>query len=153
RLAGPPQPHPRLSSTSRAASQKFRVRRTRALRRPLRAHLKVQVLASQRRTTGSQANVRPEQENVSLGYSVLKFRKTELQLPFVHLFEKNVERFAHHGRLVHIGAVHFRLEPLLLVWTDQDIDGTIVPLWLAWFAAPHVLNCKYTSTHCHLFLE
>ena len=61
---------------------------------------------------------------------MLKFRETELQLSSVHLLEKNIKRFSHHGRLVYVGTVHFRLKALLLVRAYKDIDGTIVALGL-----------------------
>ncbi len=53
------------------------------------------------------------------------------------MFEEKIERLTHHGRLVYVRPVHLGFEALFLVWTHQDIDGTIVPLRSSRFSGPH----------------
>ena len=53
------------------------------------------------------------------------------------MLEEKIERFAHHSRLVYVRPVHLRFKALFLVWTHQNIDGTIVPFRPSRFSGPH----------------
>ncbi len=53
------------------------------------------------------------------------------------MFEEKIKRLTHHGRLVYVRPVHLGFEALFLIWTHQNIDGTIVPLRPCRFCGPH----------------